>query len=166
MTHQLDSHQSSGLLHDPSELVEYRLAIADDFNQLLQLEANIFAADGWDAATLRHFLGCRSSRWQIATSGAEIIGYSMYLIESGNTIHIGNLAVVEAHRRKGIGQALLALMLNEAAKLPASKVYLEVAADSSGAISLYRAAGFVESRILPRYYANADAIEMVRQTQT
>lgn len=146
---------------DQSEPIEYRSVTEDDLNQLLKIEAEVFTVDAWDKTTLRHFIALRNSRWQIATVDKQIVGYCMYLEEAGNTIHIGNLAVVEAHRRKRIGQALLAWMLSEAGKLPAGRVYLEVSTDSCGARALYKTAGFVESRILPRHYGNSDGIEMV-----
>lgn len=146
---------------DQSDLIEYRSARFSDLDQLRQRLLEIFSVDAWDRDTLSRYLGNRNSRWMIATRGDEIIGWVCYVIESGNTILVSNLAVVSSHRRRGIGRALLGWVIAESLKLPSYKVYLEVSEDSSAAIALYQSSGFATVKKLPGFYVQSDGIEMV-----
>ncbi|MEX2519862.1 MAG: GNAT family N-acetyltransferase, partial [Paracoccaceae bacterium] len=67
------------------------------------------------------------------------------------------LAVAPERWGRGVGAALLEAALREAAEGGAATMHLEVAADNLAAISLYRAAGFVETGRRPRYYARGAA---------
>ncbi len=77
------------------------------------------------------------------------------------------IAVAPTARRQGLGRALLAKIVAQAAGRGAARLFLEVAADNAPAITLYRAAGFAEAGRRRCYYAQAggapvDAIVMVR----
>lgn len=63
------------------------------------------------------------------------------------------IAVAPEMRRHGLGRALLAAAMAEAAGRGASALFLEVAATNLAAGALYAAAGFVEVGRRPRYYA-------------
>ena len=76
------------------------------------------------------------------------------------------LAVDEAHRRKGIASALLRDWLT--ATLPdADTAFLEVAADNTAALALYRSAGFLRSGLRKAYYTRPDsrAVDAVLMTR-
>ncbi len=144
-----------------SDLIEYRSARSSDIEQLLQRGLEIFPHDAWDSDTLCQYLTYRHSHWLLATCGEEIIGWVCYVIETGNTILVSNLAVVSGHRRRGIGKALLGWVIAESLKLPSNKVYLEVSEYSSAALALYESSGFVAVKKLPGFYVQSDGIEMV-----
>ncbi len=77
------------------------------------------------------------------------------------------IAVEPAARRQGLGRALLAEVLAQAAARGAARLFLEVAADNAPALKLYRAAGFAEAGRRRGYYAGSgrapvDAIVMAR----
>ncbi len=62
------------------------------------------------------------------------------------------LAVDPAHRREGLGAALLQDYHVKAKARGADQSFLEVAADNRPALGLYRAAGYVQQGRRPRYY--------------
>jgi ribosomal-protein-alanine N-acetyltransferase len=62
------------------------------------------------------------------------------------------LAVAPAHRREGLGRALLDAGLVTAIAAGAERAFLEVAEDNAPAIALYRAAGFADVGRRPGYY--------------
>ena len=66
------------------------------------------------------------------------------------------VAVSPQVRRTGIARRLLDRALTAAADQGAIRMYLEVADDNVAAIALYRAAGFEQIAIRPRYYRRAD----------
>ncbi len=69
---------------------------------------------------------------------------------SGMPPVVSNLAVCPAHRRQGIGRALLAAAEAFAAAHGAERVLLDVRADNAPAVSLYTATGY---RVFHRYTA-------------
>jgi len=65
---------------------------------------------------------------------------------------IMNLGVAPAHRRQGIGRALVERMLQELAGRGVRTVYLEVRASNASARQLYESLGFGEVARRARYY--------------
>jgi len=63
-----------------------------------------------------------------------------------------NLGVAAAHRRQGIGRALVARALQELAGRGVGTVYLEVRASNAAARQLYESLGFGEVARRSRYY--------------
>ena len=69
-------------------------------------------------------------------------------------VHINNFAVHPAWRRQGVGRALLAHVLAEAAAFGAPRATLEVRVSNLPAIGLYEAGGFVAAGRRPAYYTH------------
>lgn len=76
------------------------------------------------------------------------------------------IAVSPMARRQGTGRALLAAFEAQAQARGAATAFLEVAADNTPALALYRAAGWAETGRRAGYYARAtgavDAITMAK----
>jgi len=66
------------------------------------------------------------------------------------------IAVAPAARRRGTGRELLTTALTRAANRGAETMFLDVAADNSGAIALYLDAGFARTGTRPGYYRTRD----------
>jgi [ribosomal protein S18]-alanine N-acetyltransferase len=64
------------------------------------------------------------------------------------------LAIAAAMRRQGLGSALVAAAMGEAASRGARTLWLEVSAANAAARSLYSKAGFVTAGQRRRYYAD------------
>jgi ribosomal-protein-alanine N-acetyltransferase len=81
-------------------------------------------------------------------------------------LHINNLAVLPAWRRRGVAAALLSVVLESARRAGASRATLEVRESNAAAIALYAAFGFVPRGRRPRYYAKPeeDALILWRET--
>lgn len=78
------------------------------------------------------------------------------------------LATAPEHQRQGLGGDRLAAFEAEAQKRGAERLFLDVAAENTGAISLYHAAGYAEISRRKRYYTvsdgtRVDAIVMVKR---
>jgi len=69
-------------------------------------------------------------------------------------LHVLNLAVAPACRRRGVAAALLAAALAEARRLDLGEVTLEVRPSNAAALALYRAFGFRLAGIRRGYYAD------------
>ncbi len=72
------------------------------------------------------------------------------------------LAVAADARRQGTGKALTRSFLTEAKAKGATQAFLEVAADNSGAIGLYRGLGFAQTGLRKGYFGGKDALVLAR----
>ena len=69
-------------------------------------------------------------------------------------LHINNLAVAPAHRRRGIGSTLLRAVLTEGARLGARRATLEVRRSNEAARHLYERFRFAPAGVRRAYYTN------------
>ncbi|XP_017098475.2 N-alpha-acetyltransferase 30 [Drosophila bipectinata] len=68
--------------------------------------------------------------------------------------YIAMLAVDESYRKRGIGKALVVMVVEAMALMDASMVVLETETTNKPALALYQSLGFIRERRLPRYYLN------------
>ncbi len=80
-------------------------------------------------------------------------------------LHINNLAVTYACRRRGIATALLRFVLNEGARIGAHRATLEVRRSNEAARHLYEHLGFSTAGVRRAYYTNPveDALVLWRE---
>lgn len=91
----------------------------------------------------------------------QIIGYAgMWLMI--DEAHITTIAVRESWRGRGLGELLLASMIQSAHEMGAERLTLEVRVSNESAQNLYRKYGFQEGGLRRRYYSdnNEDAYIM------
>jgi ribosomal-protein-alanine N-acetyltransferase len=81
---------------------------------------------------------------------------------AADEVHLTDLGVRQASRRRGVGRALVSALLDEARAAAARVVLLEVRASNAPAIALYEGLGFSELDRRPRYYSDTgeDAVVM------
>ena len=115
---------------------------AEEFAALLR-DGSALAACALDPANSRRLRGFVLSR--LAADEAEIL----------------TIAVDSAERGRGIGRALLAENLRQAANAGARAMFLEVDAENAPALALYRRHGFSEVGRRPGYYRRADGAKAV-----
>ena len=111
---------------------------------------------GWDAYLAE--LGRRESIMLVARpylhsrrSERELHGFIAARL-SADELHVNNVGVRHASRRRGVGSVLLASVLDESVRRGASKALLEVRAKNSSAQALYRRYGFVVTGRRKNYY--------------
>jgi ribosomal-protein-alanine N-acetyltransferase len=80
-----------------------------------------------------------------------IVGYGGFWLITDEA-HISTLAVANKHRGKGLGELLLAHMIEQATSMNAAMVTLEVRVSNHVAQNLYQKYGFVITGTRPRYY--------------
>ena len=113
----------------------------------------------------------------IAEIGGKHVGYIMCKTEFGFSNfkklgfvkkgHVVSIAVVEEHRRKGIGNALVEESVNGVKLRKCDQFYLEVRCSNTDAVRLYEKMGFVIRQQLNAYYRDGEdaylmAIELVQ----
>jgi ribosomal protein S18 acetylase RimI-like enzyme len=92
-----------------------------------------------------------------ALSGFAIMDYG------DERAHLVLLAVQPVLRRRGIGRRLVDWLMESAVIAGMASVHLELRADNEAARRFYRALGFSETVLMPRYYNGREAaMRMIR----
>lgn len=94
-------------------------------------------------------------------AGEVLLGFIVYWLVH-DEVHVLNVAVGAAARRRGVGRALMDEAAARGRGRGARLSTLEVRRSNAGAIALYRALGYQEVAVRPNYYAEEkeDAIIM------
>lgn len=137
-----------------------------DVTYVAALEAQIHAAP-WTAGNFDDALAAGYSA-RVGEREGRIVAYGVLMLAPGEA-QLLNLSVVPDARRQGVGSELLARFLDDALRLGAEQVFLEVRVSNTAAIALYECAGFVRVARRAHYYppgrastAREDALVMRR----
>jgi ribosomal-protein-alanine N-acetyltransferase len=136
--------------------ISYRTALRADLPTLFAIEAELYPVDAWSLDIFdSEFDGIPDTRYYVvAELYGEIIGYAgLFSPLAGEVADIQTMTVVKGEQGKGIGKALLKLLVIEALRREAPDVLLEVREDNASAIGLYQSAGFEEISRRKNYYA-------------
>ena len=120
-------------------MVHWRPLAAADIAYVAALEAHIHAAP-WTGDNFREALAAGYSA-RVGEREGRIVAYGVLMLAPGEA-QLLNLSVVPDARRGGLGQVLLTQFLEDARRLGAEQVFLEVRESNVPAIALYRRAGF------------------------
>jgi ribosomal-protein-alanine N-acetyltransferase len=138
-------------LPKPRELspVRWRPLAAHDLPVVAALELRIHAAP-WSERNFRDALAAGYSA-RVGVRGERIVAYGVLMLGPGEA-QLLNLSVVPESRREGLGRALLLQFVDDARRLYAEQLFLEVRVSNHGAIALYETAGFVAIARRVAYY--------------
>ena len=130
--------------------LEIRTMRSADLPQVMLIELATFTMP-WSEATFRGLLRRRDSDLLVADVKGEIAGYAVFwaVMDQGE---LGNVAVDESHRGKGIGTKLIEAVLNRAGDRGVREIFLEVRKSNVRAQDLYKAFGFSEVGRRKNYY--------------
>ena len=102
----------------------------------------------------------------VAELAGEVLGYIMCRIEYGFSNlkkfgfarkgHIVSVAVVESHRGKGLGRALVLEALDGTVRRGCTEAYLEVRVSNTTAIKMYQELNFGSTTRIPGYYRDGE----------
>ena len=132
-----------------------------DFPALHRLDQSCFAPGiSYSKTTLHYFLTIASADCVVALDGGKIAGF--ILSEENPPLgHIMTLDVGEAHRRQGVGSALLQKLETNLALRGVRTILLETAIDNEAAVAFWQRHGYRSEAVLKRYYlSRLDAYEM------
>lgn len=138
---------------------------AEHIDALMPYEHEMFGTEAWTAEGYRAELADTQHRYYLAAvdANAGLLGWAGVRVVA-DAAEVLTVGVIPAARRGGIGERLLAMLLDEARRRGATEVFLEVRVDNEAAQRLYEKAGFVRVGMRRGYYAggSVDAVVMRR----
>lgn len=145
-----------------SSAITIRHAVRADADQIVEIEASAFLEDDrFSARQIKRMIDNPRAIMIVAQEQHEnqprILGWSVALIRNHRRWRSGRIyAVAVAHPAKGrgIGRALVTTLIDRLADADITRVYLEVRADNTPAMTLYESLGFEPIAILADYYAD------------
>jgi ribosomal-protein-alanine N-acetyltransferase len=139
----------------------------EDLDEVLEIERTSFSMPWSRGAFTYEIERNRVARCWVMREHDRVVGY-LCLWEVADELHITNVAVHPASRRRGIGRALLAHVLDDAVRRALSMVGLEVRPTNAEARALYESFGFrVVGRRRGYYYdTGEDALIMEARLST
>ena len=138
-----------------------REATPNDISQIEEIEKSSFSKP-WSEKWLTDEINKPDDFFWVATDGDNILGYAV-VGKLGAEAELYNIAVDNAHRGRGIGNALMEHLKKEVSKGGVEKVFLEVRERNAAAISLYEKHGFKSVGRRRNYYREPteDAVLMM-----
>jgi ribosomal-protein-alanine N-acetyltransferase len=135
-----------------------------DVERLVPVERELFGPTAWTPESFWSELAQPQTRWYLIAEGGagELLGYAGLMV-TGPEADVQTVAVAPAGQRRGIGALLVGELVGEAVRRGATSVLLEVRADNSTAIRLYRRHGFEQIAVRRRYYQPGDIDALVMQ---
>lgn len=133
----------------------------EDLDEVLEIERASFSMPWSRGAFTYEIERNRVARCWVMREDGRVAGY-LCLWEVADELHITNVAVHPAYRRRGIARELLAAVLDDAVRRSLSVVGLEVRPTNAEARALYESFGFqVVGRRRGYYYdTGEDALIM------
>lgn len=130
--------------------VVLREARAEDLDAIVAIERRAFS-DPWSRESFASVLGEPPVHFGVATVDDVVIGYVVAWFLAGDG-EIGNIAVEDEHRARGVGSRLLDGALEAARARRVEAVYLEVRESNIAAQRMYERRGFTRVGRRRRYY--------------
>lgn len=134
-------------------MIEISKMTLDDFEQIkdiLQEEFDEF----WKPSILKSELESLNSKYIVAKENDKIVGFAGIILLPDDA-EITNIVTKKSERKKGIGNLLLAKII-EMARKERSVISLEVNEKNEIAIELYKKYGFEKVGIRKKYYNGTD----------
>ncbi len=153
-----DAHSVAGFGSD----VVVREVSWPDLEQLVALDAELFADDAWSASTWWAELAERPKReYLVIAEGADDVLAYGGVDHGGEIADIMTIAVAPAAQGRGLSRIILAELERRARARGAEHLLLEVRADNEPAVALYLSSGWSQLSVRRRYYQPGDVDALI-----
>lgn len=138
-------------------------ASADDIPRISDIENRLFG-DPWTAEQFMSLLDSETEVFLCARCGGTVAGYICMTVVLDQA-YIGNVAVDDCYRRKGIARAMVNTVCAIAKEAGCPFVVLDVRINNTGARELYKGCGFKDAALRKNMYEHPaeDGITMIKE---
>ena len=137
----------------------------DHVAQVAEIERLCFR-DPWSENSVAGELGNKLAHWIVLEEEGRVLGYvgTQTVMEETDMM---NIAVHPDHRRKGVADALMAVLISDLQRMGSHSLTLEVRVSNEAARKLYERWGFAEVGRRKNYYRNPkeDALILRREIE-
>jgi len=137
---------------------------AGDLDEVLAIEGASFTMPWSRGAFLYEIEQNRVARCHVVRDDDTIVGY-LCIWEIADEIHVTNIAIHPAHRRRGIARDLLSGLIAEARARDLRMIVLEVRPSNHQAIALYESFNFRVTGRRRGYYYDTGEDALVMETR-
>jgi len=142
----------------------------DSAPPIIEIESVAFSEeDRFSARQIKRLIENPRAVVLVAQRDSEILGWSVALVRTHRRWRSGRIygvAVAHSAKGQGIGRALVGSLIEHLESRSITRVYLEVRADNTPALTLYESLGFEPIAILADYYADdVHALRMRRVSE-
>jgi [ribosomal protein S18]-alanine N-acetyltransferase len=140
---------------------EFRNMTVADIDDVFKIETISFSTPWSKEAFYNELTQNRFAKYIVIQYEDELVGYCGVWIVVDEA-HITNIAILPDFRGKKLGEMLLTKIMDEARKLGATTMTLEVRVTNKVAQNLYRKLGFQNGAVRKKYYTDnlEDALVM------
>lgn len=132
---------------------QIRSASDADLSEIMEIEKACFGSDAWSKTTMRLELAAPHTHYVLVHDDNQVLGYAgLSKLPSSTSSDIQTIAVLDEHRGKGIGRALMQNLLDYASTHSVTEVFLEVREDRPVPQALYESLGFLRIDRRENYY--------------
>ena len=143
-------------------IIKIEKMVTSDVDEIYEIEKDSYGEHHWSKDSFYSEVSNNIARYYVAKDeNNTVLGYigSWFIIDE---THITNVSVSKKHRRKSIGEALLAHLIQQCYKEKMKYITLEVRISNEPAIKLYEKYQFKSLGTRKNYYQdnNEDALIM------
>lgn len=151
-----------------SGLYDIRPLTVSHLEDCWRLDQRCFVdGEAYSRETFEYLLTAPESvSYRVTTAAGAMVGFVIGLIEPDHTGHITTVGVAPEHRRRHLGQRLMAEVEKGFKKRNVRIVRLEVRSLNIPAQKLYEHLGYAITQRLPKYYSNGgDGLLMLKSLE-
>jgi ribosomal-protein-alanine N-acetyltransferase len=134
-----------------------------DIEPVMVIENELFGDEAWSDAMFWSELAQRDTRlYLVEETDGVLSAYAGLCTYAPHEAYVQTIAVAPSAQRRGIGTALLKVLIDKTRQRGVDHLDLEVRADNDAARRLYEHHGFVEIAVRRNYYqpSGTDAVVM------
>lgn len=131
-----------------------RWMVNADLPEILDIEFNCFE-NPWSGKAFHAAKKNRDVVVMVADIEGQVVGYMVYELHK-HFINVLNFAVHYEFRRKGVGRAMVAKLLDKLCREKRNKITLKVRDTNLGGQNFYKALGFKAVSVLYGAYSDSD----------
>jgi ribosomal-protein-alanine N-acetyltransferase len=133
-----------------------------DLKDVMEIEKASFSSP-WKRSYFLYDMNRPHAFCLVAKENKRLVGYLIaWRIE--DQIHLANIAIHPAERKKGFGSRLLKTILEIGEELKCQNIYLEVRISNIAAQNFYRKHGFVQTFTQKHYYHDGEEALILEKT--